>query len=145
SSRHFLRSVSHTAIRRLTPPPVDAPAAMPSAPRQFAPVWCGMALGEWLRLLAMRPPLHASRAARITGVTAAACVNSLLNAVERAIYSSRIGRTPLDRSPLFLLGHWRSGTTLLHNLLARDAQFVAPTSYEVMFPGHFLLTERFVT
>ena len=26
-------------------------------------------------------------------------------------------------SPLFILGHWRSGTTLLHNLLAEDAQF----------------------
>ena len=37
-------------------------------------------------------------------------------------------------SPLFILGHWRSGTTLLHNLLAEDAQFCYCTTYQTIFP-----------
>ena len=28
--------------------------------------------------------------------------------------------------PVFILGHWRSGTTLFHNLLALDEQFAYP-------------------
>lgn len=106
------------------------------------PVWCGMGLGMWLRLLAQRPPLHVSRAARLAGITLAACVNSLLHLAENVVYRRRVERVSLAEPPLFLLGHWRSGTTLLHNLLAQDPAFVAPTQYQVSFPGHFLLTER---
>lgn len=125
-------------------PARDHPDVSPRR-RRFLPVWAGMDLGTWLRLLALRPPLHPSRAGRIAGVTVASCVNSLLNAAEAAAYGRRAARTAIDRPPLFILGHWRSGTTLLHNLLARDPQFVAPSSYQVAFPGHFLLTERWAT
>ena len=45
--------------------------------------------------------------------------------------------------PLFILGIWRSGTTHLHNLLARDARLAAPTSYEMLFPHTFLTTMGF--
>ena len=39
-------------------------------------------------------------------------------------------------SPLFILGHWRSGTTLLHNLLcqADDAAFIS--TYQSVFPNN---------
>ena len=44
--------------------------------------------------------------------------------------------------PLFILGHWRSGTTFLHNLIARDQQFTYPTIWQVLNPHTFLTTER---
>ena len=42
----------------------------------------------------------------------------------------------IETPPLFILGHWRSGTTLLHNLLcqAGDAAFV--TTYQSVFPNN---------
>src|SRR5207247_428157 len=44
--------------------------------------------------------------------------------------------------PLFILGHWRSGTTHLHNLLAEDTeQFAFPSNYQVFNPRVFLSTE----
>lgn len=46
------------------------------------------------------------------------------------------------RRPVFILGHWRSGTTLLHELLAGDPQFACPTTYACMNPQHFVLSER---
>ena len=61
--------------------------------------------------------------------------------MERLIYSRRWNRAPLTDAPVFILGHWRSGTTLLHNLLASDPQFAAPNLYQVSFPTHFLLSE----
>jgi len=45
--------------------------------------------------------------------------------------------------PLFILGHWRSGTTFLHEIMARDERFGYPNSYQVSFPHTFLSTEKF--
>lgn len=50
-----------------------------------------------------------------------------------------------SQPPVFVLGHWRSGTTLLHELLIRDPRHVYPTTYECFAPLHFLLSESFVT
>ncbi len=43
--------------------------------------------------------------------------------------------------PLFILGHWRSGTTHLHNLLTRNDRFAFPNLYQVLNPHTFLTTE----
>ena len=44
-------------------------------------------------------------------------------------------------SPLFILGHWRSGTTYLHQLLASDERFAFPSLYQISNPHIFLSTE----
>ena len=44
--------------------------------------------------------------------------------------------------PLFVLGHWRSGTTHLHNLLAVDERFAFPNNYQALFPHALLSMER---
>lgn len=70
-----------------------------------------------------------------------ACVNSVLAVLERIVYSRKLRSICVDPPPLFVLGHWRSGTTLLHTWLARDPQFVAPTVFQTWFPEHFLVSE----
>ena len=40
-----------------------------------------------------------------------------------------------------VLGYWRSGTTLLHELLCLDARYTYPTTHACMNPHHFLFTE----
>lgn len=46
------------------------------------------------------------------------------------------GRDPAPgRGPLFILGHYRSGTTLLHKLLAADPRLAALSTFDVFFPG----------
>ena len=42
-------------------------------------------------------------------------------------------RTELDSPPLFIIGHWRTGTTLLHELLILDPRHTFPTTLPV--PG----------
>jgi omega-hydroxy-beta-dihydromenaquinone-9 sulfotransferase len=41
-----------------------------------------------------------------------------------------------DESPLFILGHWRSGTTFLHNLLCQDPNTGYVTTYQSVFPNN---------
>ncbi len=43
--------------------------------------------------------------------------------LERVQWGARIRAHQLGAPPIFLIGHWRSGTTHLHNLLSRDPQF----------------------
>jgi hypothetical protein len=39
--------------------------------------------------------------------------------------------------PVFIVGHWRSGTTLLHNLMSRDRRFAFPRQVEAFGPFDF--------
>ncbi|MBD3673477.1 MAG: sulfotransferase [Planctomycetaceae bacterium] len=46
--------------------------------------------------------------------------------------------------PLFVIGHWRSGTTHLHNLLTQDPQFGCLTMRHCITPNSFLTTPEFL-
>ncbi|HYB05445.1 MAG TPA: sulfotransferase [Methyloceanibacter sp.] len=67
--------------------------------------------------------------------------NSLLYWISEAKYRRRAESLPLDEAPIFVMGHWRTGTTLMHDLFASDPALAFPTTYECFFPHHFLLTE----
>ena len=41
--------------------------------------------------------------------------------------------TPM-KAPVFILGHWRSGTTFVHNVLSCDKRFGYCTTYQTVFP-----------
>ena len=56
---------------------------------------------------------------------------------ERRMFQDAVEKTALP-DPVFILGHWRSGTTLFHNMLALDEQFAYPRIYQVSNPHAFL-------
>jgi hypothetical protein len=68
-------------------------------------------------------------------------INSLLYRVSEAKYRAKAEAVPLDTAPVFVMGHWRTGTTLMHDLFSEDPNLAYPTTYECFFPHHFLLTE----
>ena len=47
-------------------------------------------------------------------------VLSPLNVYEKFRFHRRIQETQFKTPPLFIIGHWRSGTTYLHNLITQD-------------------------
>jgi hypothetical protein len=67
--------------------------------------------------------------------------NSLLYWISEAKYGKRARDLRLDKPPIFVIGHWRTGTTLLHDLFSVDPNLAYATTYECFFPHHFLLTE----
>jgi hypothetical protein len=71
--------------------------------------------------------------------------NSLLGGLSDARFRRRFRERPTPPPPLFIVGHWRSGTTLLHELAMLDERFCCPNTYECFAPGHFLLTEDTLT
>jgi omega-hydroxy-beta-dihydromenaquinone-9 sulfotransferase len=48
------------------------------------------------------------------------------------------------KEPIFILGHWRNGTTLLHELFALDQQFAYPNLFENSRPNTFLVREPLI-
>lgn len=70
--------------------------------------------------------------------------NSGLKGLEYALYERRINRVQLVDDPVFIIGHWRTGTTMLHELLALDDRFRCSNTYECFVPNHFVLTERWL-
>lgn len=40
------------------------------------------------------------------------------------------------KDPIFIIGHWRSGTTLLHNLMCTDVEMGYTTTYQTVFPNN---------
>ena len=103
--------------------------------------WHGMTLRPWLGLLSRnRFAVSLRRIPMLVDVTLCAVMNSLFGFAQRIFYGRAIERTEISLPPVFIIGHWRTGTTWLHEILARDPRFVAPTTYECLVPSHALLT-----
>jgi hypothetical protein len=104
----------------------------------------GISAGDWWRLLCANgfriDPVYWHRGVFVTLVS---IVNSWYRAKERRHYDEKVRATDLAGPPVFVLGHWRSGTTHLHNLLAEDTDhFAYPNTYQVVNPHTFLSTEE---
>ncbi len=53
-------------------------------------------------------------------------------------YERELAGKPLAHDPIFILGHWRSGTTFVHNIFAQDPHFAYTTTYQTVFP-HYVM------
>ncbi|MEO1093364.1 MAG: sulfotransferase [Cyanobacteria bacterium J06638_28] len=80
---------------------------------------------------------------RTGAITLTSGLSTCLSWLESRLYAHQVEAAELTADPIFILGHWRSGTTLLHELLALDTeQFAYPNTFEAMSPQTFLLTEN---
>lgn len=104
----------------------------------------GITAGDWWRLLQQNDfavdPVYWHRAAVVSLLSV---VNSWHRRKEEEEFGEQIRATQITKPPLFILGHWRSGTTHLHNLLAQDDEgFAYANTYQVVNPHTFLTTEE---
>jgi omega-hydroxy-beta-dihydromenaquinone-9 sulfotransferase len=65
-----------------------------------------------------------------------------LRGVEAWRFGRKIAATNLPPAPVFIIGHARSGTTLLHELLATDRRFAYVSTLHAMMPHTFLTVSR---
>jgi len=110
-------------------------------------IWNGMGVSTLFGLLTRNRFAVSPSVGRIHIVVSAVIfsfMNSALNALQRVFYGRRIAQVRLE-PPVFIIGHWRSGTTFLHELLTRDPHLSAPSTYECFNPGHFHLSAAVFT
>ncbi|MFH1114491.1 MAG: sulfotransferase [Pseudomonadota bacterium] len=77
---------------------------------------------------------------RLGYLVAMGVLNHVYAACEALVAARKIRSARIEQSPFFVLGHWRSGTTHLHNLLSLDDNLAAPSAYQAFFPHHFIFT-----
>jgi hypothetical protein len=113
---------------------------------EWAPrFWHGMRLGDWYHLLASNGfRISPTRIVLAGTVTSCTVFNSVMYRVQAALYHRKIDQVEIERPPVFIIGHWRSGTTYLHELMVRDERFAYPTTYECFAPNHFLVTRHVI-
>ena len=68
---------------------------------------------------------------------------STLAPIQERRYRKRLADRPLEHPPVFILGHWRSGTTFMHNVFSCDKHFGYNTTYQTVFPHLMMFGQPF--
>ena len=76
-----------------------------------------------LRFARYLPGLSVRRVPRALLLLGISIVGIPLRLVERLRFGRALRRISIDHPPVFIIGHWRSGTTHLHNLMSQDPSF----------------------
>jgi hypothetical protein len=102
----------------------------------------GLTWSGWRRLLRQIPgSIPANCWARAMAINSQSLQNSIFHQMDQRQLGTDLARVQIA-PPIFILGHWRQGTTHLHNLLATDLRFGFPNNYQALFPSTFLTAER---
>lgn len=138
-----------TLAKKTGETPVPAPSQKPVKldanpyPWYSPRFWHGMRIRAWWSLCAAHGfRIHPIRWPMAFLIGCTVPFNSVMGAAQALWYGKKIAATPIEQPPVFIIGHWRSGTTYLHELLFLDERFVSPTTYQCFAPHHCLLTER---
>lgn len=87
-----------------------------------------------LRLTHRLPTLSPRRLGRTLGIAAGGWISAPLVGAEWLRRRHQIDAVELDDEPVFIIGHWRSGTTHLHNLMSLDPRFGCVRMFEALAP-----------
>ncbi len=68
---------------------------------------------------------------------------SIFKGSEKRKLKRKLEKFDMPEDPVFIIGHWRTGSTFLHQLMSLDDQLVAPTVFQVSVPDSFLVSEKY--
>jgi len=103
----------------------------------------GAPLGHIFKLL-RRNRVSPAALPRLAPILWVGAWSSLWNRREEARFGAQLRDTPTPRDPIIIVGHWRTGSTFLHQLFTRDPRLSAPTTLQCVLPGAFLTAGRYV-
>ncbi|MEO8761976.1 MAG: sulfotransferase, partial [Bacteroidia bacterium] len=92
----------------------------------------------WFKLLAKNKfSIDIRFLPKVIFITGTVILNIPVQLYEYLRYNKRIKKQKITR-PVFIVGHYRSGTTYLHNVLSKDQNFCFCSTYEALTPNVFL-------
>jgi hypothetical protein len=65
-------------------------------------------------------------------------ISSPFQLFEYFYFRNKVRKFKFKEPPVFIIGHWRSGTTHLHNLLCQDPNHGYLTTYQSVFPNNMV-------
>lgn len=147
-----MATISEASRRKMHIQQPRSPGNKPDAPiggyqdRPWIPrFWDGMLVSKWLKIIADNQfRIAPRRIGMATILTMTGLFNSSAAALQALLYGRKIRGAKIEEEPIFILGHWRSGTTLLHELLVLDPRHTYPDTYACYAPNHYVLTRRVI-
>ncbi|NIA09925.1 MAG: sulfotransferase [Nitrospiraceae bacterium] len=102
----------------------------------------GGTFSNWLTLLAENSfRVHPRYAARFAYITMLTSITAIPRAIEKKKYDREIEKVKVE--PVFIVGHFRGGTTYLHNLMSRDIGTSYVSTFHTMLPDNYIFMEKF--
>jgi omega-hydroxy-beta-dihydromenaquinone-9 sulfotransferase len=101
-------------------------------------------VGSLVRLTHYAVAIHPRYLLRLGLVLGSSVLSAPLRVWEQLRYGRAIARVRLEEPPIFIVGHWRSGTTHLHNLMSQDPALGYVSMYQAMVPNASLVGGRWL-
>lgn len=104
--------------------PMKQTQSTQSQPRKLAthPL-CGADLKTLSRLFSSNASIQWDRWRDLFMIGASALLRAPFDAIERHVVDRHLRMGHAEKPPIFILGHWRSGTTHLYNILSKSPRF----------------------
>ena len=101
----------------------------------------GISFKNWIKLLCNNGGFDLRFFPRSIFITVSSIFLIPARFLFKILYDSKIENSEIKYAPIFIIGHWRSGTTYLHELLSFDPQFSYISLWNTMLPDSFLILE----
>jgi LPS sulfotransferase NodH len=104
----------------------------------------GITTGKLCRLLGRNGfSLSPKMLARVLFLLQGSVWASVFKRTERRKFKKQLEVYKMPADPVFIIGHWRTGSTYLHQLLALDDKLVTPNVFQVSAVDSFLVSEKY--
>lgn len=101
----------------------------------------GISLRHWITLVKKNGGIDRKYLHRALFITVISLGTTPIRMLFNIKYMKKINEVPISDPPVFIIGHWRSGTTYLHELLSNDPQFCYTTLWSTLLPEGCLILE----
>jgi hypothetical protein len=101
----------------------------------------GISLRNWIRLVHANGGVDRQYFGKAIFITLTSMGTAPARMLFKMRYTKKIEDTEIPHPPVFIIGHWRSGTTYLHELLSQDPQFCHVSLWNTLLPDSFLILE----
>ena len=113
-------------------------------PRLFEQPFAVRSFRSWLKLLWNNKDIDRKFIPRALFVTLSTFLTSPLRLYESVRYGRIVKNTAIHPSPIFIIGHWRSGTTHMHHTMCQDKNHGYISTFQAFAPGLCLVGERII-
>ncbi len=106
----------------------------------------GCTLINWVKLIWQNrdKPIYWRSFPKFLYITVVIILLSPFRLIEKLLFDIKVKKTKINLDPVFILGHWRSGTTYLVNMLSQDQQFGVTNAIHCFSPNMFLSCYRYL-
>jgi omega-hydroxy-beta-dihydromenaquinone-9 sulfotransferase len=98
----------------------------------------GSSISNLLRLLIANGGVDLEYVPKLLAIAGLSFAGLPARIVEAIQFSHAIATCEINHPPIFIIGHWRSGTTYLHNLISQDKNLAYLSTYQAWTPEQSL-------